>query len=340
LAIKQLGKKGIFLTFISIVIIAGLIIIFTPSDINLKKDISVVKTRVSKVDEYVFDLEKVYLEDTLKAIGRRTIIALIRYMDAQQEFLTNFEDAFSEVLLDGTIEGTPIDDFIDPDIMTGKTYRDYLYANDDISIKKAAEKALNVQTDFSSITTTDIRVSQISPWFVDVEADINITVSTVEGTASWTRDVTIKTSIAIENFDDPYYSVNTGGSYKNVINRSGTKFDEWDVNKVKDFIRNGNYTHFENSQAPSFIDRFTDNIEPSSCCGIESLVNSKNPAISNQDTSYLDYLYWSTTPSCDNLNLYSVNDINTEFPNTKFDFNHLVKYNLLANSEQICPPEP
>jgi hypothetical protein len=83
MAIKQFGKKGIFLTFISIAIIAAAILIFTPSDVNLKKDLSVVKTRVSNVNEYVLDLENVYLERTLQATGRRTIIALIKYMEAE-----------------------------------------------------------------------------------------------------------------------------------------------------------------------------------------------------------------------------------------------------------------
>jgi len=361
MAVKQIGKKGVFLTFISIVIIAALIIIFTPSDLNLKKDISVVKTRVSKVDEYVFDLENVYLENTLKAIGRRTIIALIGYMEAktieagEPIFLTNFENDFSQVLLDGTIEDPPIpiDDFIEPDIMTGKTYRDYLYANDAISIKKAAEKALNVQTEFDQITVSNIRVSQISPWFVDVEADINITISTVERTASWTRNVTIKTSIAIENFNDPYYLVKTGGSYKNVINKSGTKFDEWDINKVKDFIRNGNYTHFENSQAPSFIDRFTDNIAPSPCCGIESLVDPNKLDVPDRDKalSYLDYKFfpsWQSAPICDDVTttLYteeSPGGINSEFSDIKFHFSDLIRFKIRddpsADVQQICPPE-
>jgi len=347
MAVKQLGKKSIFLTFTSIVIIAAVIVIFTPSDINLKKDISIIKTRVSKVDEYVFDLEKVYLENTLNANGRRTIIALIKYMDTQG-FLTDldFQTAFSEVLLDGTINDVDIDTYYPETIMTGKTYRDYLYANDDISITKAAEKALNVQTEFNPIIATDIRVSQISPWFVDVEADISFTVSTVEGIASWTRDVTIKTSIAIENFDDPYYLVKTDGSYINVIKRSATKFDEWDVEKVKDSIREGDYTHFENSRAPSFIDRFTDSIAPSSCCGIESLVNPNKLSDlglpRNVDVSYVDYIFWSTAPSCPSSNLYTITGISRgpdEFSNFKLEFNHIVLYNLLPESQLKCPPE-
>ena len=127
MAVRKLNKKGLFLTFISIAIVAAMIAIFTPSNISLEKDISAVKARVENVNEYVFDLENVYLENTLNAIGRRAIIELIDYMQEEtirtgtEVFLSNFHDSFSEVLLDGTIGGTPIDNFIDPDVMTGNT---------------------------------------------------------------------------------------------------------------------------------------------------------------------------------------------------------------------------
>jgi hypothetical protein len=329
MAVKQLGKKGMFLTFIAISLIAALIVIFTPSDINLSGDVQAIKTRVSNVNEYVSDLESVYLENALKATGRRTIIALIKYMEAKTMFLTSFDDAFSEVLLDGTIGGILIDDIIDPDIMTDNTYNDLIN-----EIKTTAEQTFNVDTVYD---ISDIRVYQTRPWFIEVEADIIFSVTSE--TASWTRDVIIKTEISVENFDDPYYLVNTEGSYINKITKSDTKFDEWDVDKVIDFIGNGDYTHFEDSQAPSFLMRFYNDISASSCCGIESLVNPNNPAITGKEVSYVDYLYWSSVENCANppYTLLRVDKIHTEFLNFKFDLNHLAKYKLSAD-KQICPP--
>ncbi|MDP7244467.1 MAG: hypothetical protein QF568_03920, partial [Flavobacteriales bacterium] len=92
-------------------------------------------------------------------------------------------------------------------------------------------------------------------------------------------------------------------------------------------------------QAPSFLMRFYNDISASSCCGIESLVNPNNPSISNKDVSYVDYLYWSSVENCANppYTLLRVDKIHTEFPNFKFDLNHLAKYKLSAD-EQICPP--
>ena len=332
MAVKQLGKKGMFLTFIAISLIAALIVIFTPSDINLSGDVQAIKTRVSNVNEYVSDLESVYLENALKATGRRTIIALIKYMEAKTMFLTSFDDAFSEVLLDGTIGGILIDDIIDPDIMTDNTYNDLIN-----EIKTTAEQTFNVDTVYD---ISDIRVYQTRPWFIEVEADIIFSVTSE--TASWTRDVIIKTEISVENFDDPYYLVNTEGSYINKIRKSDTKFDEWSDEKVIDFIEDGNYTHFEDSQAPSFLMRFYNDISASSCCGIESLVNPNNDAITGKDVSYVDYKYWSTTGNCNDppYSIYGVTGIpNNGFPNFKLDFDHVAKYNLLAGAEKICPSE-
>ena len=336
MAIKQLGKKGMFLTLISISIIAAVIIIFTPSGLDLSKNMPVIKTRVSNVNEYVLDLENVYLENALKATGRRTIIALIGRIEKEGSFSDKdeFDSAFSEVLLDGTLDGVSIgesinSDYMDQDIMDENTYNDWIN-----KIVATAKNTYNIDTTFNPIQLTDIQVYQIRPWFIEVEADI--TFSVTSETASWTRDVTIKTEISVENFDDPYYLVNTEGSYINKITKSDTKFDEWDVDKVIDFIGNGDYTHFEDSQAPSFLMRSYNDISASSCCGIESLVNPNNDAILSKFASYVDYLYWKTPSDCDNQNLYKVNGLNSEI---KLDFGSIGRYNLLAGAEKICPSE-
>lgn len=332
--IKKLRKRGIFLTFISIAIIAAIIIIFTPSDINLGKNIPVIKTRASNVNEYVLDLEEVYLERILQATGRKTIIALIKYMEAktigaeEPVFLTNFENDFSQVLLYGTIEDppTPIDGFYQEQIMMDNTYNDWLD-----KIKTTAKNTFNVDTSFA---INNIQVEQTIPWFLDAEADI--TLSVISETASWKKNVVIKTVIDIGNFNDPYYLVKTRGIYVNKIRKSGTIFDEWNVEKVNDHIMDGTYVHFENGNAPSFIDRFTNNIAPSPCCGIESLVDPNNAAISSKFVSYVDYLYWETPSDCDNQNLYEVNGVTSGI---KLDFGSIGRYKLLADADKICPSE-
>src|SRR3989338_2903677 len=125
------GKKGIFLTFIAISLIAAFILIFTPSDISLKKDIPVEKTRVSTINNYVTDLENVYLERALQSTATKAIIALTGYMESQDKFLADFEIAFEQVLLSGSIDGNPV--------LAGNTYPDWLQI-----IKTTGDNAFNV----------------------------------------------------------------------------------------------------------------------------------------------------------------------------------------------------
>jgi len=339
MGVKLLGKKGIFLTFISIAIIAAAIVIFTPSDLNLKKDISVVTTRVSNINDYVIDLQNVYLERALHATGTKAIIALIKYMEAEtirtesEVFLDDFEEAFIEVLLDGNIGGIPIDDIIDPldneeDIMTDNTYRNWTD-----KINDTAYNVYYIQT-YIGFDVDNVRVFQNDPWFVEVEVDLSFNVSSE--TASWNKTATIATEIEIDKFNDPYYLVKTSGLYVNKIRKSVTQFNQWDFDNVKIFLEGtGNYTHFEGSNAPSFIDRFTNNIVASACCGIESLVNPAHIAIPIKATSYVDYLYWETETPCDNTLLHSVTGLNDDF---KLNLEGIGKYKLQDVNYLHCPP--
>ncbi|MBI2208827.1 hypothetical protein HYU50_05010 [Candidatus Woesearchaeota archaeon] len=316
---KQFGKKGIFLTFIAISLIAAFILIFLPSNVSLKKDIPVVKTRVTTINGYVTDLENVYLQKALQSSGTKTVIALINYMQSQNKFLANFEDSFKEVLLNGTIDGQPIE----PGIMAGNTYPDWLE-----KIRTTADNAFTISTNFNATTVNDISVYQTRPWFLTVDANVSFIV--YSETASWNKNIVVRSEIDIQNFNDPYYLINTRGLYSNRINKSSVNFDEWDINKTMDHIRHGTYVHFENSKAPSFIMRFTNTSLKSSCCGIESVVNPNEPAIGNKMESYVDYLFFNHTYQNMCTQLYNITEpsFKSEFPHFKLDFEHLVLYNL------------
>ena len=351
MAKKHLGKKGIFLTFIAISIITALMIIFTPSNPNLEIDSQAVETRVSNVNEYVSDLENVYLEKTLHATGRKTLIALIGYIQEPNPPFTDekdFNDTFSKVFLDGTLlDDTPVA------TMTDNTYEDRL-----LEIVDVANYAFNVDTSLTIDEDYGVHVYQENPWFVIVEA--NVTILVESETAKWDKEITVKTEIGIENFYDPYYLVKTGGVYENKLRRSYTMPDAWDVNEVKAFIGeagdgNGNYTHFDNEQGgPSFLMRFIDETFWSGnpdyngirkCCGIESLVNPNEPSITDEDVSYVDYKYWDTTaPSCPTEDLWEETSISGDYTGFKFysidDTAYRISADPTSNVQQVCPPPP
>lgn|SRR3989338_5824990 len=325
LAKKHIGKKGIFLTFIAISLTAAFILIFLPSNLSLKNNANAIKTRVITMDEYVIDLENIYLERALQSTGTKATIALIEYMRSQNRFLANFEDSFKEVLLHGTISGQPIDNFIEPDIMSGNTYPEWLER-----IKSAANPTFNVNTNFGAISADDIKVYQTRPWFLTV--DMNITFSVSSETASWNKNVLASSEIDIQYFSDPYYLINTAGLYPNKINKTDIKFNEWNVNKFRDHIRHGTYAHFENSKAPNFIMRFTNTSLNSSCCGIESMVNPNKPTIGEDMESYADYLFFNHSYKNKCNELYNLTELWDQYNGFKLDFGHLALYNLTSIS--------
>ena len=140
----------------------------------------------------------------------------------------------------------------------------------------------------------------------------------------------IKTSIGIEGFYDPYYLKNTNGMYTNKIKKSTVQFNDWAIAKVREHLRNGTYVHWEDSDAPSFLMRFTNTMSASSCCGIESLINPNKIAPSDTTDSYADYLYWPHIFSGNCAQLYNITGLWNEFMYFKLDAGHVVKYNITS----------
>jgi len=322
---KIMKKKGIFFTFIAITIMAVFILVFTPqSDISLQKDTQAVKTRITTIDNYVSDLENTYFETILRAATYKTILSLIFYMNSTGSYLTNLDSSFSEVIKTGNINGIPIDSITNKKIMENNTLTNW-----SSRIIETASDALNVNT---TIVITNVSVFQTKPWSIDSSINVNFTVKS--SVAEWKKSATITTTISIEGLHDPYYLVNTNKVYTNQIKKSTVEFNQWNIAKVREHLRNGTYVHWENSDAPSFLMMFTNTIAQSSCCGIESLVNPNKISPSDQIDSYVDYILWNTANNAPCSQLYNITKppasvgLWDEFRYFKLDFDHLAKYNI------------
>jgi len=324
---KNLGKKGIFMTFIAISIIATFMVISVPSDIVIKTNLQSVNTRISNINNYVEDLENVYLERSLYSSSIKTINSLIGYMEDMNEFLDSFEDSFEEVIIYGTINGDKIEDMIG-----GNTFINWTN-----KIKIPSEKALNVKTDFF---VEEIEVYQDSPWHINVLANVSFNVTSE--TVSWHKNVIVITDISIEGFEDPYYSINTQGKYKKRINRSYINNEQLhsDRNQIRELIKHESYLHIESNTekyfSPSFIMRFTNTSLGSACCGIESIVDPNELIEMDQMESYADYLFFNHTFQDKCNKLYNITEIQDDFPNIKFSYDHLIIYNF---TREYQPPK-
>ncbi len=323
--IKPLRKKGIFFTFIAITIMAVAIVVFVPSsDISIQQDLQAVKTRINTIDHYVSDLEYSYFEIVLRATAHKAILSLVYYINTTKSPLNNFDSVFQEVFTNGTINNVAIDSITGKKIMDNNSF-----ANWSNVVIRAAKDTFNVNT---TIFVNSVSISQTMPWSLEASLDLNFSVKS--NVAEWNKNAVIVTTISIEGFNDPYYLLNTNGLYTNQIKKSTVEFNDWNISKVRDHLRNGTYVHLESSDAPSFLMRFTSTISNSSCCGIESLVNPNKISTSDQTESYVDYLFWVQTYKSRCSEIYNITNQQTgggiwdEFRYFKLDYNHTIKYNI------------
>lgn len=321
------NKKGVFFTFIAILLITVLMIVFSPeTEISFNKDIPVVKTRVTKINDFITDFEIVYLKEILRSTTYKALTSLTYYMDEEDKFLTDLQSDFNEVVLYGTINSVPIDQITGKTIMANDTFINWTNR-----IKVYAKDALNVDLNFTIKNTS---IYQTTPWLIDINLVLDYSLSSE--TASWSRNnVVIITKLSTDALYDPWYYANTNGTYKKKVIKTDIKYYEWDISNFKKFIKNETYYHWQNSSASNFLMRFTNTFLPSSCCGIESAVNPNKITPSNVLESYMEHQFWNHTylDQCDEL--YNVTGIWDEYDGFKLNFDNLIRYNLTGEDDSI-----
>lgn len=304
-------------------------ITFKPeTELSFNKDIPGVKTRVTKINNFVTDFENVYLPNIIRSTTHRALTALTYYMNVTDNFLGDLQlqPAFKEVLLNGTINNNPIDDITGETIMTDNTLINWTN-----TIKASAKETLNVNLNFD---ITYINIFQTTPWFVEIWLIISYSASSE--TANWTRNgILIKTKLGIDKLYDPLYYVNTDGAYKKKINQTDIKFGEWNADNLSLFIEEEEYTHWQNSNAPNFLMRFTEDFSASPCCGIESAVNPAGLTV-QKNKNYIDYLFFDSSGECVSPGvLYTITGISNNF---KLNWANVAKYDVVDDaSEMLCP---
>ena len=344
----KLGKRGIFFTFIAITTTIIFIFLFTPqAGVSLERNTEAVKRRVSSVDNYVNDLKNRYFENILRSTSHKAILSLVDYIEVKKSFIpeSEFNSVFSEVMLSGTISDpigstthVPIDTITGKSIMQGNTLLDWTF-----KIKDAAKDALNVDTTIT-INPLSIDISQETPWKMEPRMELDFTVKAADSRAEWKAEkLVVRTNVSILGFNDPYYLVNTNGAYKNTIKKSSIEANLWDIEKVTAQLRDGNYTNWRDSEAPSFLMRLTGTLKQSACCGIESFVKPSTVSPSDQTEIYLDYMFWnpSSNPACPTPpagqpQLYTITGLPAEFNGFKLDTASVLRYNIQNNAVQSC----
>jgi hypothetical protein len=223
----------------------------------------------------------------------RAMIALEDHVAGTGIFLTNVSESFKETFYEGTINGVQVN------IMSNSSFEDYV--NKIQLIAKEVGFTLNASVD-------DVKLSQSSPWNIDVAVSIIINMSDARKKVSWNTRQEFYTSVPIENLRDPMYGVYTLNKLPNSIrqcNFTTLVTSNNDTSNLELCINQSAY--FESNQAPNFLMRFEGNFSTDlNSNGIESIVYIPGLAAQELPVSIndvkIDYIYFSkelTDKICD-----------------------------------------
>ena len=330
------SKKGVFFTFISLLLLTTLIVLFKPeTELSFNGNIEAERIRVTKLDNFIENFENVYLPASIKLSGSKALTSLTIYM-VTEGFLADLQPAFNEVLINGTIGGISIDGIIGEDIMKDNDLTYWINR-----VESSAEDTLNIELSGYSgpaVEITNVKIGQTTPWLVDINLTASYNISSE--TAYWGRsNISITAKLSIANLYDPLYSVNTNRAYEKNITQTDIEFGEWNANNLSLFIGEDEYVHWENSNAPSFLMRFTEDFSSSECCGIESAINPNKPPIGDQNQVYIDYWFFDSAKgpyNCPDLGLYTITGISDgDFPNFKLNFANAIAYSVEGDAQEI-----
>ncbi|MFP4047859.1 MAG: hypothetical protein ACLFT4_08915 [Bacteroidales bacterium] len=239
-----------------------------------------IKTRVESVNNFVFSMEE-DLERQLYTAGYRAIFIAEDNISREGRYIEDFEDFFLGAVINGT--GTKNSS----DVMEGAKISDIKE-----NIKRDAEK-MNVEINFSN---TSVSVGQESPWNVRITMNFSYVIEDKSGLASWEGSESVFSDIGITNFEDPIYTLETGGALFRKFHQTpyeGNYSSGEDVSHLEEHIENKYYA--ANNRSPDFMSRFEGSFSADEN-GVESFVNIPDMDSQNLDTeekSCLDYIYFS-----------------------------------------------
>jgi hypothetical protein len=269
-----------------------------------------IKTRVQTMDSFLFSLEQ-DLSRQLYISGFRTIFLAETEIARTGSYISNFSSFFQEAINNGTISGVP------SSILDGAKISDIQN-----NIQENARK-MNI---IASLSDIKVSVSQEDPWNVVIYFNATLNLTDENNLASWYKNESIKAFVTIENFEDPFFLLNTQGKITRKIIRTlyeGDYVSGGDKTNLSLHIENKYYAN--NTDSPSFLNRLQ-GLNIADANGIESFVyipdlTAQTPDIPVLEKSLVDHIYFSSQ----NPSYSYISGLPSWF---KIDSSHCPKYQL------------
>lgn len=308
-----MNKKGQIFTVIAILLIMLMFASFELfSYIHQQRSI---QTRVATMNSLLNSIED-NMERQMYISGFRIIFLAQNEITSTGLYVNNVSAFFEEAFFNGTVNGVP-----NSTILSGATYDDI--AN---SLNEKAQK-VNVEIILDNST---IFVTQDDPWNVKFTLSSDFIVQDISGLAKWEKKQNISTFIAITNFQDPLYIVETRAEVGRRINQTiyeGNYVEGTDYSNLTKHINGGNSMGYyaAHDDAPSFLKRLEGDFSADEN-GIESLVRvSSLPSDLHKVKACVDYIYFDDS---NDPNYEQVSQVASWFYIDNEDNNHTNKYQI------------
>jgi len=379
------NRKGIFFTSIAFLITTVLVLTFgTPRAVTMSDQLAATEAKAEAVNTQVNDLTEGYLPQSLYIATYSALQAMSYYLQLKGGYFTgadasaNFNNTLKEMVVYGTmccsVKGPPdwpscnsdskndvadfskhitADQCIGKQVMAGRNLSKRLFDMENISYNLLR---LNTTFDrnYSKMVMVFFQDNRTGPWQLGVNLTINYSVST--GDVRQGNSKNISAIFGITGIPDPLYGVESQRTaqdwlqnYSNYFN--ATNLTAWGISSLYHEIDWRLYKYDGNGS--SFLSRFYGTNEPSSCCGVESLINPYVMASVNGgvERAYVDWCYYIPSGQPDRCTpaavgtLWNVTCVTNDTDNTKFyrfalDTYHALKYNISNGTflYQLNPP--
>ncbi len=272
-----MNKKGmVYLLTVSFLTVSLLLIFLSHQAFEFQESQRIESSKIYAMDDFIKDVNSDVVR-VLEITGYRAFVAMEDYVSVSGEFFDDKESVMAEAISDGTIRGSSAI------LMDESSLEDYFKRLNAISEQRG------IKANYSII---NVSLEHKSPWDVELSVFMNIFILDVQETAKWNYTKEFSSEISIYGLRDPLYSVMTQNRVPNIIRSQNQSLDSGPV--LEEHIRNGHYV--ESDDAPSFLQRFENDLEPSEF-GIESIVYLRD--LSQQDIPVdlarpkVDFIYFN-----------------------------------------------
>lgn len=268
------SKKGYFfsLTVILLLLLVSSYFSSMSTPENSKKSL-VESQRIYEVNRFISSVER-DAQTALTVASYRAFLAVDREIIRKSGYVTSdFDSIFEELVVNGSFKGDNVS------LMNISSINEW--------VKKVSLVAnqLVININFSEFK---INVFQEDPWFVSISLLAVMNVSDDFTKSSWSKPLIVVTTIPINNFFDPVYSVGSNQRYFQRFRKSNQTFSEGLMKHIF------NHSYIASNFSPSFLQRIQGNFSGPDYYGVESLVDV--PLLETVDLIYnasiIDWQYF------------------------------------------------